>query len=165
MSQQTITVRVPVNDAWDASDRLQVYTDFGSGTIDLTKPLLSRQSGLFTGQHPARGVGRQPVGRGRVGSGKASRARGGVGRTRVGRTPVGRTPPFVDLIVDVPAEFGTWKFAVGAVDRDGTVQSGGLQETSLVVSGTDPPPLASFAFDSYDGGNDQVTFDIEQGTD
>lgn len=165
MSKQTVTLRVLVDDAWDANDRLEVYTDNGTGTIDTTTPLLVRQGGVFPGRHPARGVGRQPVGRGRVGTGKAALSSGGIGRTRVGKTPVGRTPLFVDLTVDVDAAHGTWKFAVGAVDRDGSVQSGGLQETSLVVSGTDPPPLNKFELNSYDGGSDQVIFDIAQGTD
>ena len=165
MSKQTVTLRVPVDDDWDAEDRVQVYTDFGSGMIDMTRPLLSRQRDVFPGQHHARGFGEQPFGVGRFSDFKAERPVSGFEQTPFGVAPFGTPGPFVELTVDVDAAHGKWKFAVKAVDRDGTVQGGALQETSVVVSGTDPPPLARFAFNGYDGVNDQAIFDIEPGTD
>lgn len=86
--KQAVTLRVPIDVDWDAGDRLQVYSDFGSGTIDTTKPLVVRGPDMFPGQQQARGVGVRPVGIGRVGDGKAARRRGGIGRSRLGVTPV-----------------------------------------------------------------------------
>lgn len=160
MSNQTVTLRVPIESSWDGGTRLQVYCDKGTGTVDPTKPLLARPVAVFPGQHAAVGLGRQPVGRGRVGDSKPARKRRGLGRTRVGITPVGRTPPVIDITVHVPPAFGTWKFAVQAIDRDGNVQTDALQEIAAVVSGTEPAPPKSFAMASYDSGSDQVTFDF-----
>ncbi len=160
MSKQTVLLTVPISGAWDAGDRIEVFTDFGDGSLDMAAPLLVRGLDLFPGRQAARPVGRRAVGRSRVGDGHASRPKPGVGHSVVGVTPVGRTPTYVPVAVDVPAAFGKWKFGVRVVDADGNVQGGGLQEIELVVSGTEPAPLTSFAFASYDSESDQVTFDI-----
>lgn len=160
VSKQAVTLRVPIDESWDAGASLQVFCDFGSGTIDTSKPLLRRPREVFAGQRAARGVGLQPVGIGRTGDFKASRPRGGLGRTRVGVTPLGTTPPFIDVTVDVPPAFGVWKFAAQVLDRDGNPQSGPLQEISAVVSGTQPAALKSFSLFGYDAGADQVIFDF-----
>ncbi len=158
MSSQRVILPIPIADGWDAGDRLQVFTDWGDGTIDTSTPLLARPLNIFPGQQRAKPLGRQPVGRGRVGDHKASRPRRGLGRTRIGRTPVGTTPAVIHVPVDVPPAFATWKFAAQVVDVNGNVQSEDPAEISAVVSGTEPGPLASFALDSYDDGTDQATF-------
>lgn len=165
MSKQAVTLRVDVDDAWDAGDRLQVYTDRGSGAIDLTRPLLSRPCDLFPGQHPAKTFGEQPFGTGRFGDFKASRTPTGFEQTPFGIAPFGLPAPSIELTVEVEAAHGAWKFAVGAIGDDGTAQAGALQETTVVVSGTDPPPLDTFTFNSFDEPNDQVIFDFAQGSD
>ena len=162
--KQAITLRVPIHADWDAGDRVQVFTDFGTGTVDLTKPLLARPVDVFPGRHRARGLGFQPVGRGRVKGGRASRPHRGIRTTRVGRTPVGNAEPFVALTVNVPAAFGQWKFAVRVVDAFQNVQAGGAQEISAIVSGTDPSPLRRLEYAGYDNVNDQVTFTLTRNT-
>lgn len=161
MSKQPIQLRVPISADWDAGDRLEVFTDFGTGSLDMDTPLLSRAANPFPGEQPAKPVGLRTVGKGRVGDSRAGRARTGIGQSRVGVTPVGTTPDCIDLEVDVPAAFGPWKFGVRAVDAEGTVQAGGIQEISLVVSGTEPDPPTAFAFNNHDSGSDQVTFDLD----
>ena len=160
MSSQTAILRVPIDDGWDAGTRLQVYADFGSGTVDTDTPLLARPFEVFPGQHALRGHGEQPYGRGRVGDGKAARPVTGVGRAIYGRTPYGSAPPFVEVPVNVPAAFGQWKFAVKAVDGAGNAQSAGLNEIEAVVSGTEPPPVKSFALHSIHLITGQATFDF-----
>ncbi len=158
--RQAIRFKVPVDEGWDAGDRLQVFTDGGTGAIDLTKPLLVRGHDVFPGRDRLGGVGRRPVGVGRVGDSRAARPRGGIGRTRVGVTPVGTAPPFVTVVVDVPAAFGAWKFAVQAIGADGVVQSAALVETTIVVSGTDPDPLDSLTINGFDQPSSVLTFDF-----
>lgn len=155
--KQTVMLRVPIDDDWDAGVRLQVYTDFGTGTIDTDSPLLQRGLDLFPGKHRARGVGTQPVGVGRLGDHKAARPRAGIRHAIVGQTAVGTSPPFVVIPVQVPAAFGAWKFGVEAVDANGNVQGGGLAEVTAMVSGTEPPPLKSLSLVGYDATKDQLT--------
>ena len=165
MSKQTVLLKVGIPEGWDAGDRVQVYTDFGTGSVDLTKPLLARAFDVFPREHPARSYGRQPYGRGRLGDGKAPRRTTGIGRTIHGKTPYGTAPPLVKIPVQVPAAFGTWKFAVRVVDQAGNPQSAALEVITAVVSGTEPPPLASFTFDSYDAETDQVIFAFTRSVD
>lgn len=156
--KQTVILRVPIEDDWDAGARLEVFTDFGHGSVDYTRPLLQRGLDLFPGQHGGRGVGVQPVGVGRVGDHKAARPAVGIGSSIVGITPVGTAPSYVEIPVSVPAAFGAWKFAVRAVDGQGNVQSEEAVESTVLVSGTEPPPLRTFALDSYDAIKDRLTF-------
>ncbi len=162
--KQTVTLRVPIDDAWDGGDRIQVYTDFGSGTVDTTRPLTARGFDVFPGQISSRGIGKHPAGAGQAGSMKASRPHDGIGSAITGVTPTGTAPPFMSIEVDVEAGFGQWKFAVEAVDRDGTVQAGAKAELQAMVSGTEPSPLKSFDFNNHNGGTDQVTFDFSVNT-
>jgi len=162
VNSQTITLRVAVDEDWDAGDGVQVYSDFGGGEVDTDRPLLAAPFDLFPGQQRARGVGVQPVGLGRVGDGKARRPRTGIGQAIVGVTPVGTATPFVEIPVEIPAGFGTWKFAVQAVNSEGVVQGEALAEIAAVVSATEPPPLRSFGLSSYDSETDQVVFNFTE---
>ena len=164
MPRQSVTLAVPYDDAWDAGDRLQVFTDFGSGTIDVSQPLLARAVEIFPRQFPARGLGQQPLGVGQAGNGKAARPPGKAGRTILGVTPLGTAPPLLDVSVDAPPVFGTWKFAARAADRYGNVQAASLAEATTCVSATEPTPLATFRLASYDAGTDVFTFDVAVGT-
>lgn len=158
MSSQRIILPIPIDADWDAGDRIQVYTDWGDGTIDLSRPLLARPMDVFPGQQRAKPLGQQPVGAGRVGDFKANRPRRGLGRTRVGMTPVGTTPSVIDVPVDVPPAYGTWKFAAQVVDVHDNVQAEAPAEISAVVSGTEPPPVATLLLIIYSPGTDQATF-------
>lgn len=165
MAKQSVTLRVPIASGWDGRTRLQVYTNFGSGAVDTSKPLLPRPMEVFPGQPVSRGFGARRFGLGRFGDGKPGRGGTAVfGRQRFGKTPFGNPTPFVEVTVDVAAAFGAWKFGVKAVDRFGNVQAGGAEEVTRVVSGTDPPPLKSFAVNGYDSQVDQVTFDFVKET-
>lgn len=164
MSRQTVVLRVPIDDAWDAGDRIQLYTDRGTGTVDTTDPLLVRPQEIFPGEIAARGYGVHPYGVGRAGDFKASRPSCGIETGVYGVTPYGTAPPFVEIEVDLPAAHGAWKFAIEVIDRDGTVQAGALSEIQMVVSGTEPSPLSAFAFNNYNAGSDQVTFDFTANT-
>lgn len=164
MAKQSITIRFPYDNGWDAGDRVQVFCDFGSGTIDVSKPLLSRAVELFPGKTRARGFGQQPLGVGRFGDGKAARPPGALGRTIFGVTPFGTAPPLFGVVVDAPPVHGAWKFAARAVDRFGNVQAASLAEKSVYLSATDPTPIGRFALASYDAGTDVVTFDLVMGT-
>lgn len=159
---QRVTLSLAINDDWDAGDTAQVYTDRGTGTLDMTRPLLAKPLDLFPGRHRGRGVGRQPVGIGRVESGRASRPRVRLGRHRVGITPVGSEPKVLGIAVDVPPSSDTWKFGIEITNRFGNVQAGPISTVDVVLSGTEPAPAASFAFVSYDGGSDQVTFSFSK---
>jgi hypothetical protein len=159
-----VTLTVEIDEAWRASDRLQVYTDFGDGSIDTTKPLLSRSLETFpddirqTVHHE--GYGDEPYGDVPYGGAEAvSSGPHGYGDDPYGDVEYGGALRHVEVDVLVPQAHGTWKFAVKAIDGAGNAQ-GALQEFTLFVSGTDPEPVASFAFDSYDSGDDVVTFDV-----
>lgn len=158
MSKQTIILRVAIDENWDAGDRLQVFTDSGSGVVDMSKPLLRRPFALFPGQQPAQAYGRQPYGFGRHGDNLASRPATGGLMSIYGTTPHGGTLVAVEVAVEVPPAFGVWKFAAQVVDGFGNVQAGGPLELAVLVSGTQPAPPAAFGFVSYDAPSDRVTF-------
>ena len=161
MALQRVTLRVPIPGGWDAGGRVQVYTDSGSGTVDTSKPLLARAVEVFPGAVASRGFGITAFGSAQFGDNKPSRPHVAVfGRELFGKTPFCNPEPFVLVGVDVPAAFGKWKFAVEAVDRFGNTQSGGVQEIEAMVSGTEPPPLKSFAVNGYDDPTDRLTFDF-----
>ena len=75
---------------------------------------------------------------------------------------MGTTPPFVEIPVEIPAAFGKWKFAVRAVNGEGTVQGEALEEIEAVVSAEEPAPLRSLSLAGYDSETDQVTFNFEK---
>ena len=160
-----VTIKVPIDPDWDGETRLQVYTDRGGGTVDTTDPLLPRPVEVFPGALRAKGFGRFPLGRGRFGSNKPAYPRnGGFFDQRFGTGALGRSKPFVRLTVNVPAVFGKWKFAVEAIDAEGNVQSDPITEVARILSAAEPPTIKSFAFGSYDGGTDQVTFSLRVNT-
>jgi len=159
--KQSVTLRIPVPDGWDGRDRLQVFTDWGTGTIDTTKPLLPEPIEVFRLQREAMGVGQQVVGGARADL-KAGRRPGTLGQGTVGVTPVGQDPETVDVSVELPAAFGPWKFAAQSIDRYGNVQSEALAAITKVVSATEPAGLSGLTFSSYDGGTDRVTFAFER---
>ena len=161
-----ITLRVPYPSAADAGDRLQIYTDFGTGTVDHAKPLLARPIELFPGETKRfAGHGTEAYGQSRYGIGRASPPKGpGHGAERYGSTPHGSVPRSIDLVVEVPPAFGTHKFEVELQDSEGNAQGGSLPQLAAMVSGTRPPTLSSFAYDSYDDVNDLIQFTFTRNT-
>ena len=159
MARQLVRILIPVAPEWAGGERLQVYTDFGDGSIDLTRPLLADPvevvpGGLEPGGYGVDAYGDAPYGHG----GAEATAGGGYGLSPYGDAPYGMGEVVVEVFVPVRAAYGVWKFAAQAVDRAGNEQSGGLVEVSEVVSATDPPRLDTFGLASYAAGI--ATFDV-----
>lgn len=160
--RQPITLRVPIEDDWDAGIQLQAYTDRGGGEIDTDRPLLGKAKQVFPGRQRMGGFGRHIHGYARHGDLRAGRPRnGGWGDHRWGQIAHGSSQPYARVTVNVPAAYGLWKFAVQAVDAEGNAQAGALIELERVVSGTEPEPLRRFVLSSYDSENDRFTFGVE----
>ena len=159
--KQPITLQVPIEDDWDAGTRLQVYSNGGSGAIDTAAPLLPRAKDVFPKALSAAGYGNQVYGVGEYGRNLPDRrANGGYGDQQFGQIDYGDSQPYVEVTCYLPATFGVWKFAVEAIDAEGNVQAGGLEEIERVVSGTEPSPMTDFSLSSYDSETDTFTFAI-----
>lgn len=159
-----VRLRVQLDDAWRAQDRLQVYTDWGDGTVDAAKPLLSRSIRSFpmdirrTVHHA--GYGLEPYGMTPYGGDLATPVlNSGYGFDPYGEVAYGETARYLWVDVLVPQAHGSWKFAAQAIDGAGNEQ-GALQDFIRFLSGDDPAPLGSFSYDSYDSGTDVVTFAV-----
>ncbi len=156
-----VTVRIPVPARADGGDALQLYSDFGSGTVDLTRPLLAKPVAVFgaythrtprASRYSAQGSPRT----GRPGQLMESAA------TQI--DPKGGLKLFseyVELTVFIPPVYGWVTFAARLVDAAGNEQSGTLPEIAVFVSASDPPTLRRFDFAGYDAAADGVTFSFE----
>lgn len=163
MSGVSVNLRIPVDDSWRAGDTLQVYTDFGTGTIDTDQPLLPRRIAAFTEKRAELGYGEFDIHAVPYGLERApSQRSGGYGDQPYGDgvDGYGGGQPYVEVTVEVDETFGAWKFAAEVADAAGNVQADALTEITHLVSGEDPDPADSFAFNSYDSGNDQCVFDV-----
>lgn len=159
---QRVDLRVEVDPTWRATDRIQVYTDRGTGTVDANVGLLRAPQRIFPDDQrdgvAHLGYGEEPYGKVPYSHERGVTGRDhGYGQDRYGEVGYGETVRVVIVAVDIPQAYGNWKFAAEAVDGAGNVQ-GALVEFTQFVSGEDPPPLASFAFSSYNGGSDKVLF-------
>lgn len=158
-------LRVPIPDAAKAGDRMQIYSDFGDGSIDLSRPLLPEPVEIFAGaarrvlkakDYPAKGSaksGRPPA--------RLSEALGTIGDFKKGSKAF---RPYVEIVVHVPAAYGNHKFAAQLVDTAGNAQGGTLPETTVFVSAPTPPGVRSFELAGHDSGTDQVTFNVTRNT-
>jgi hypothetical protein len=157
----SLQLRVPCDDTWKANDRVQVYTDYGTGELDMDAPLLSRPLAMFPGVHFPGGYGRNAYGSTPYGNRRpAWQNKGGYGRTKYGSVPYGQGEPYINVSVDIEDAHGDWTFGVEVVDGAGNPQSGAVAETTYHVSGEDPAPAGTFAFSSYDSESDQCEFTI-----
>jgi hypothetical protein len=161
-----MTLRVPLPDGADAGDGVQVYTDFGGGTIDAATPLLPGPAPLFP-RHVGR-VERSDSylhgvhGWGRFASRPAHRA--GHGSQIHGVSEYPPATPFVAVDVAIPPAFGTHLFEVRMVDEAGNEQATAPVTISAMVSATAPPTIQSSAFAAYDAGGDAVTLSVTKNT-
>jgi len=159
-----VELRIPIPEGADAGDGLQVYSDFGDGTIDLARPLLARPAALFEAI----------VTRTKDFGGQGLRGTFPTGRppTRLsemfGRQPFGKGMTefirYVDVTVHLPAAYAMHKFAGQIVDAAGNAQGGTLPEIAVFVAATEPPTLSRFELESYDAVNDQAVFAFERNT-
>lgn len=164
MSRVAVQVRVKLDPTWRVGDKVQVYTNFGSGEIDTDHPLLPEPIEMFPGDEPDLGLGQGEMGAGRLGDvGPPSHHTGGLGDLPLGEGALGEDEPYVTVTVYVDDAFGVWKFAAQAVDEAGNVQGDALEEIEALVSGEDPPALIAFTFSEYDDVNDQAKFAFTMG--
>jgi len=148
-----VTIRVLIPEGADVGDAVQVYTDNGTGTVDLNAPLLARAARIVpaAGKRSG-GYGSVPYGRARYGSQKlAPQRQASLATTTFGRGAYGRTPDFLEVTVPVLPGFGTRKFAARLVDEEGNAQGAAAPETAVLLSSIEPPTMRSFAFDSMQG--------------
>jgi hypothetical protein len=139
---------------------VQMFTDFGSGTIDLAKPLLAHPKAVF------RGARKRFAGHGTEVYGESSHATGrqtpdpgpGHGSEIYGVTPYGTVPETMEVTVTVPPAYGLHKFSGRMLDAMGNPQGAALPEVTVFVSSVQPPSLATFEFVSFDAGTRTATF-------
>jgi len=160
-----VTLRVPVQAGWRASDRLQVFSDVGSGSLDADNPLLTCPLAMFPNDVRSDvthgGWGADPWGSVPWGGVEpVSPFSGGWGADPWGSVPWGGAKPFIEVRVWIGEDFADYKFAAQAIDGAGNVQ-GSLVEFTHLVSGENPHTLKSFALDSYDAETDTITFTFE----
>ena len=161
-----VSLRVPVQSGWRQRDRVQVYGDAGTGTIDTTRPLLSRRLDMFPRDRREEVA---PPGYARVpyasvpygGRGPRVPHVAGWARYPYASVPYARGFDFIEVGVRVGQDFGMYKFAAQVIDGAGNVQ-GSLVEFSHLISGEDPRALRSFKFDSFDGPSDTVSFSFTE---
>lgn len=163
MSKMIVDLRIIADPTWRAQDRVQVFADWGTGTIDTTRPLLAAPMRLFPAD-PRELVGHETIFDAPMGAMPMSGARAvTIEPTGCLENPFGEAMNtlmrFCIVPVAVDQAYGTWKFAVRVQDGAGN-QQGALQEFSMFLSGEDPPPLSAFAFDSYNAGTDKVVFAV-----
>lgn len=157
-----VELRIPIPDAAKSGDAVQVYTDFGTGTIDMAQPLLAEPAPVFaSGQrraltakdYSAKGsarTGRPPA--------RLREATGSISDFKKG--PKNAFQPFLEVVVRVPAYYGNHKFAAQMVDSAGNAQGGTLPEITVFLSSPNPPGVRSFELAGYDAGLNQVTFNV-----
>ena len=155
-----IKIRVPYPAGADAGDRIQVFSDFGSGTIDLDRPLLAQPKAVFRGARKRfAGHGTEVYGESLHGTGRQAPDPGlGHGSEIYGVTPYGTVPETMEIAVTVPPSYGAYKFSARLLDAMGNPQGAALPEVTVFVSSVQPPGLATFAFVSLDAGARTATF-------
>lgn len=162
----TVSLQVQIDPTWRPSDRLQIYTDSGSGTVDDSAPLLATPAEIFPdeardlvefGGHGSWSHGSVPHG-GAISVASPDKLKGH-GSWPHGSVPHGGGPAYAVIEVQIPQAFGDWKFSAEAIDGAGNVQ-GALSEFTQRVSGEDPLPLTSFSFSSFNIGTDTATFAV-----
>lgn len=163
LSRMTVSLHIEVDPAWRTSDRLQIYTDKGTGTVDTAVELLTEPVAIFPDdardlvEHA--GYGEDPYGETPYGGEEVAAPDGGYGEAPYGEVPYGEDPWMVIVEIQIPQAFGNWKFSAQVIDGAGNPQ-GALTEFTQFVSGEDPPQLASFNFASFNSGTDKVTFNV-----
>lgn len=158
MSRVPITLRIPVDPSWTAGHHLQVYCDFGLGEIDTDRPLLARPLEVFPGEIEPAGYGESAYGEVPYGDLAPSLGTGGYGDQGYGEAPYGGGDDYVEAVVYVDDDYGSYAFAAYAIDAEGNEQSDPLDVIEVFVSGREPPMLSGFAFSGYDKGTDTAAF-------
>lgn len=160
--KQRVSLLVEIDPDWTAGARLQLYTDQGTGTVDDATGLLRRPVEVWPGFRPTRGFGLDPFARREVFTGRPPTRRGCF-NAPFAQYPFCQEPGFRRLEVTIPAAYANWMFAAEATDLVGNAQDAALNDSTAMVSGTEPPAVHSFAFYSWDNANSQITFTFTPG--
>lgn len=159
MNRQRITLSVAVPDAWDGGTTLQAFCDFGTGSIDFTRPLLARRVEVFPGRRRAAGYADAPYGDDGYGDfGAPLPPEEGYGEAEYGDAPYGDGERVMMLGVPIPAAYGAWKFTVRAFDEAGNQQNTISPIIDAWISGTETPPVRDFALQSFAAGRATFSF-------
>ncbi len=153
-----VTLRINVPGAWQHGTRVQVFCDFGTGTIDLGQPLLARPIDPYARTVRPRGHGSVAHGSVPHGAATAELGGGGHGYHAHGSVAHGAAVSSFVVTVQVPDACGLWKFAAQAIDEAGNAQGDALTEWQAYVSGRQPRPVGGFALVGYDQPSDTLTF-------
>lgn len=154
-----VNIRVPIPTTADAGDAVQMYTDAGSGTVDLAKPMLARPKAIHATGRRSRGLGSGVLGRGPLGQATPPvESNGGLGSGLLGAGALGSSAEFVEAVIAVRPMYGVLKVAARVVDREGNVQ-GSAPEIAVMVSSSTPPGMRSFAYESMQSGKPRFALD------
>jgi len=157
--QQRITALLPIPDAADAGDRVVVYWDNFTGTVDYDAPLTPHPIELFPGQIRARGFGAHPFGVGRI-DGTANR-QSSFYVQRWGADPWADPPAYFQFQVQAPRGYGLATLGVQIIGPTGG-SVGSPLEFEALVSSEIPTPIRTCSLDEYDGDEDRATFAWEE---
>lgn len=157
-TDQLIDVRVEVDPDWTFGTRLQIYADFGDGSVDATRALLPKTFDPYVGKQDPGGYGTVPYGSVPYGHVVDHFKGDGYGEYGYGDQPYGEAVASITVPVRIPDAYGTWIFSPEAIDAAGNVQTDALDEFTIVVSGRNPAPLRSVTLQSVAAGIAAWTF-------
>ena len=160
--KQRVSLAIEVDATWRTGTRLQLYTDWGTGTIDATQPLLARAAEVWPGYGPSGGFAVDRFGERGFFDGLPP-IRRGFFDAPFALYPFCEEPAFRRLEVLLPAAYANWSFAAKAIDLVGNEQDAELAESEALISGTQPPAVHRWAFESWDNANSQITFMLVPG--
>jgi hypothetical protein len=154
-----VALAIPVQTSWPYGTRLQVYTDFGTGTIDTSQPLLAAPVDPYAGRRRPAGFAQAGYGETSYGGSTRRVGRGGYGGHGHAEVAFGGGQPRVTVVARVRDAYGNWKFAAEAIAPNGDVQTDALEEKQVFLSGRTPQPVKNVAIDSYTAGTLTLTYD------
>lgn len=156
-----VTLRVNVDATWLHGTRVQVYTDWGTGTIDTSKPLLNRPLDPYARKPRPGGLGANRLGEVPLGAAAAYLGGDGPMQHALGSVSLDSAVQSFEVTVHVPDACAAWKFAAQALDEGGNAQGAALDELTAYVSGREPRPVTGLTLSGYDGGTDKLTFTFD----
>lgn len=159
MNRQRVTLSVAVPDEWDGGTTLQAFCDFGTGSIDYSRPLLARRVEVFPGRTRAAGYADAAYGDDGYGDfGPPLPPEEGYAEAEYGDAPYGDGERLMRLGVPIPAAYGMWKFNVTAYDEAGNPETSFNPTIDAWISGTEPPPVRDFQLQSFAAGRATFSF-------
>lgn len=159
LHHQQVLLTIDLPDEWDGGTTLQVFTDFGSGTVDFASPLLARRAQVYPGRRRAAGYADAAWGDDSYGDfGAPLPPEEGFGEAEYGDAPYGDGERLMMLPVPIPPGYGTWKFTIRAFDEAGNQQGTISPTITAWISGTEPPPVRDFQLQGFAAGRATFSF-------